>query len=71
MGDLSRVMALCIILIFLIGTAIGSALPEFGNLLAHRISVGSHSFNILFLAVGIVGVGVALYLGYTYRGLVA
>ncbi len=68
MGDLSRGVALCIILVFLVGTTIGSALPEFGNLVATRISIRSHSFNIFFLALGIVGIGVALYLGYTGSG---
>jgi len=68
MGNDARIMALGIILVFFIGTGIGSALPEFGNLVATRINIGSHSFNVLFLALGIIGIGVALYLGYTYRG---
>jgi len=68
MGDLSRDMALLAILVFLVGTAVGSVLPEFGNLLAHKISVGSHQFNVVFLALGIAGIGVALYLGYTQGG---
>jgi len=68
LGDLSRIVALCIVAIFLLGTAIGSVLPEFGNIVATRIGVGAHQFNIVFLALGIVGVGLALYLGYRCGG---
>jgi len=64
MGCDARTMALYVILIFFIGTAIGSVLPEFGNLLAQRLGIGAHQFNVVFLALGIVGIGVALYLGY-------
>jgi len=64
MGDLSRGLALCIILVFLLSTAVGSVLPEFGNILAQRIGVWAHQFNIVFLALGIVGIGMALYFGY-------
>jgi len=64
MGVGARGLALCIILVFIIGTAVGSVLPEFGNLLAQRLGIWGHSFNILFLALGIAGVGLALYLGY-------
>jgi len=45
-----------------------SVLPELGNLLAKGIGVGAHQFNIVFLALGITGVGMALYLGYRYGG---
>jgi len=68
MGIEARAVALCIILIFFIGTGIGSALPEFGNLVATRLGIGGHSFNILFLALGVLGIGVALYLGYRCSG---
>ena len=64
MGYISRTMAFCTIGFFLIATAIGSVLPEFGNLLAKRLDMRSHSFNIVFLVVGIIGIGLALYLGY-------
>jgi len=64
MGCSTRVMALVIIVVFLGATAVGSVLPEFGNLLATRLSLRAHQFNILFCAVGIIGVGLALYLGY-------
>ena len=64
LGHLSRVLALRIVLVILIGTAIGSVLPEFGNVLAARIDIGAHAFNIIFLVVGITGVVLALYLGY-------
>jgi len=64
MGDLPRDLAFCIIFAFLSSTAIGSILPEFGNLLAQRVGVWAHRFNIVFLALGIAGIGVALYLGY-------
>jgi len=49
LGHLSRVLALRIVLVILIGTAIGSVLPEFGNVLAARIDIGAHAFNIIFL----------------------
>ena len=68
MGNLSRSMALCFILIFLISTAIGSMAPEFGNLLAAKINVRAHFFNIYFLVLGVLGVGMALYLGYRAGG---
>ncbi len=68
MGGLPRGLALCVVLIFLACTALGSVLPEFGNLLAVRLGNDAHSLNILFLILGLVGVGVALYLGYTHSG---
>ncbi len=68
MGDLSRVLALCFILVFIVATAIGSALPEFGNILATRIGIRAHFFNAYFLVLGIMGVGVALYLGHRASG---
>lgn len=64
MGFETRGLALCFILVFFFATAIGSALPEFGNLLAAKIGIRAHFFNIHFLVLGILGIGVALYLGY-------
>ena len=64
MGDLSRSVALHLVFVLLIGTLVGSVLPEFGNLLAQKLRLWSHTFNVVFLAVGIVGIGVALYFGY-------
>jgi hypothetical protein len=68
MGDLSRGLAPYFILVFVVGTAFGSALPEFGNLVAARLGLWAHFFNTHFLALGLVGLGVALYLGYTRCG---
>jgi len=68
LDSLSRGLALLAVLIFLVGTAVGSVLPEFGNLLAQRVGVRSHQFNGIFLALGIAGIGMALYLGYTRCG---
>ena len=68
MGCETRGLALCFILVFLVGTAIGSVLPEFGNLLAEKIGVRAHFFNIYFLVLGVLGIGLALYLGYTGGG---
>ena len=58
-------MALRTIIILLTGTAIGSMAPEFGDIVAVRLGIRAHAFNTLFLALGIAGIGVALYLGYT------
>jgi len=68
LGDTARGLALCFILVFLTGTAIGSMAPEFGNLLAKEIGVWAHFFNIYILVLGILGIGVALYLGYRVGG---
>ncbi len=68
MGDLSRSMAFIIIIIILSSTAIGSMLPEAGNILAGKIGVRAHFFNVFFLALGIIGVGMAFYLGYKHGG---
>ncbi len=61
MGNLTRTMALWLV----IGTLIGSVLPEFGNLLAIKLQLGyTHYFNKYFLVVGILGIlgfGLALY----------
>jgi len=68
MGCETRGLALCFILVFLVGTAVGSMAPEFGNLLAAKIGIRAHFFNVYFLVLGVVGVGVALYLGYRAGG---
>ncbi len=68
MGILPRVMAPFMVLIFLACTTLGSILPEFGNIVATRLGVRAHSFNVLFLVLGVAGVGVALYLGYNAGG---
>ncbi len=57
-------MAFPTIVVFLVGTAIGSTLPELGNFLARYLGIPSHSFNIVFLAVGIIGIGMALRTGH-------
>lgn len=64
MGFVSRSMAFHIIAIFLVATAVGSVLPEFGNALAIQLDKWTHTFNVVFLIVGIIGISVALYLGY-------
>lgn len=63
-GNMSRGTALLLVVVFLIGTAVGSILPEFGNILARKAGVWAHYFNIYFLIIGIIGVVLALYLGY-------
>ena len=68
LGNSARGLALCFILVFLVGTAVGSMAPEFGNLLAKKVGVWAHFFNVYFLVLGILGIGVALYLGYTGSG---
>jgi hypothetical protein len=35
--------------------------------LARKLDIWAHSFNIVFLVLGIIGIGVALYLGYRCR----
>ena len=68
MGYETRGLALCFILVFLISTAIGSMAPEFGNLLAAKVDVQPHFFNVYFFILGVLGVGLALYLGYRGSG---
>jgi hypothetical protein len=67
MGNKTRGLALCAMCVFLVGAAVGSTVPEFGDLLAKAIGIRSHFFNTHFLVLGILGIGVALYLGYTGR----
>ena len=61
MGDISRSMAFLFILVILIGTVIGSILPEFGNVLANHLDQGAHKYNIHFLVIGVLGIVLALY----------
>lgn len=68
MGDISRSMALLFIIIFLIGTAVGSILPEFGTILADFFDQRAHKYNIYFFILGILGIVLSLYLGYKQRG---
>lgn len=71
MGFASRGMALRAVFVFLIGTAIGSTLPESGNIVVHVLGMDGnkpHIFNWVFLTLGIIGIGVALYIGYRRRG---
>ena len=68
MGNISRGLALYPVLVFFLGTAIGSVAPEFGNITAERLGLWAHRFNIVFLALGIAGIGLALYLGYRGGG---
>ena len=68
LDNLSRGLALYPILVFFLGTAIGSVAPEFGNIVAERLGLWAHRFNIVFLALGLAGVGLALYLGYMGSG---
>ena len=61
LGDFARIMALWMV----IGILIGSVMPEFGNLAAHKLAIYPHYFNRYFLVVGILGImgfGLALYL---------
>ena len=68
MGDIPRSLAFLAVFVFFCATAIGSVLPEFGNLLAQRLGMWEHFFNIYFLVLGITGIGLALYLGYRAGG---
>ena len=67
MGNISRIMAFCIIAVFLIGTTIGSVLPESGNILAQVLQYPrqeSHIFNPIFLVIGIIGIMLACAIGH-------
>ena len=68
LGNTARELAFYFIFVFLISTAIGSVLPEFGNLLAAKIGIRAHFFNVYFFTLGVVGIGLALYLGYRAGG---
>jgi hypothetical protein len=62
MGNKSRVMALQFIYLFFFVTFIGSITPEFGNIVAGKLNLYPHIFNIGFLIVGFTVFGLALYL---------
>jgi len=64
MGSTTRSMAFCIVTLFFISTAVGSLLPEIGTIMAVRLNIWSHALNIIFAILGVIGIGVALYLGY-------
>lgn len=55
-------MALQFIYLFFFVTFIGSITPEFGNIVAGKLNLYPHIFNIGFLIVGFAGFGLALYL---------
>ena len=65
-GNTTRSMAFRIVSVILIGTAVGSVLPETGNLAVLYITKGTdaHVFNIVFLIIGIIGIVLALFIGY-------
>ena len=63
MDFVPRGMALLIIIVFFIGTLIGSLLPETGNILANHLKLPSHIFNIIFLIIGIAIASLAFYIG--------
>ena len=64
LGFLTRSVALRVIVVFFGGTFIGSILPEFGNVLAERLGLWSHQFNVFFLTLGIIGIVLACVIGY-------
>jgi len=57
-------MALRSIVIFLVATAVGSTLPEFGDVLAVHLKIAPHFFNFAFLILGGLLIGLACYLGH-------
>ena len=68
-GYTARRVALPIIVVFLAGTLLGSLAPESGNVLAFLLGLPpekGHIFNPVFLAIGIIGTGLALYPGYKH-----
>ncbi len=68
MGFASRVMALRTVAVFLLGTLVGSLVPESGSILAYNMGIFPHALNPLFLAVGIVGIGLACVVGHRKSG---
>jgi len=71
MDNTTRAMALVLVPVFLFGTLLGSLLPETGNVLAQLLRLPAdqnHIFNGVFLVIGILGVGLALHIGYRVRG---
>ena len=67
LGAPARRLAFRIIPVVLIGTLFGSLLPETGDLLALRLGIWPHDFNVVFLTLGFLGLNLALYLGRTSR----
>ena len=77
LGIRTRGLALCSIIVFLVGTLIGSMASESGNILVGILNISqgqvynpfhlslAHVFNPIFLILGIAGVSVALFLGFT------
>lgn len=66
MGIASRGVALRVVLVFLGGTLVGSMAPESGNVLASHLGFPSseiHAFNPCFLALGVIGVVLAFFVG--------
>ena len=66
-GNSARGMALRIVLVFLSCTLVGSLAPETGNILSVLLKLSyaeGHFFNPFFFALGIIGIGVALYPGF-------
>lgn len=61
-GSLTRGLAFRFVLILVIGTALGSTLPEAGDILALRLGIWPHDFNVVFCIVGFLGIGLAYYL---------
>ncbi len=56
------------VIVILVATIVGSLLPEPADLVALWLQISPHAFNYLFLALGFMGIGVALYLGYQSGG---
>ena len=68
-GFTARSVALRLVPIFLAGTLLGSLAPESGNVLAFLLGLPpekGHIFNPVFLAIGIIGIVLALFLGYKH-----
>jgi hypothetical protein len=64
----TRGLALRAVVAVIAGTLIGSVAPESGTALAYNLGIPTHIFNWLFLAIGITGISLALYLGLRKRG---
>jgi len=65
MGTTARTVAFRIIPVLLVGTTVGSLLPETGNVATDLLGLPGeqcHIFNPLFLVIGITGVVLALCL---------
>jgi hypothetical protein len=64
MDSASRKLAHRSLVVIVISTALGSLLPEPADVVALWLKIYPHTFNYLFLAIGVIGVGVALLIGY-------